>query len=61
MAITTPAARIERAVLFITIKRVQKRKSLESPRGAALLSVQDIEIKGSGRAYICADANRGVK
>jgi hypothetical protein len=26
-----------------------------------LLLVQDIEIKGSSRAYICADANRGVK
>ena len=34
---------------------------LESLRGATLLLVRDTEIKGSGRAYMCVDANGGVK
>ena len=61
MAIATPVAKIERAVLSVTTKRVQGRKLLKSPRSAVLLLVRDMGIKRSGRACIYTDINRGVK
>jgi len=35
--------------------------AIKSLRGITLLLVQDIEIKGNSKAYICVNTNREIK